>query len=390
MSVNNQSVDFVIITVLEEELNALLKKLPNHHRTTSPQIANSPCYASDFPVKLSDGTSARYHLIVTRTGSGRVEAAITTSEAVQQWNPRYVFVVGVAGGSELRGVELGDVLVPDQIIDYELQKITEEDVTSRDQVYRVDARLLNAAKAINKRNWLRLIESPRPGPGESKFQIGPIASGDKIIASLAESEKLRKRWPALIGVDMESSGVAASISQGSHQAPGLIVIRGVSDLLDGRKLSSDWRTYAAEAAVAFLVELLSEGTISPSDVLRQASGKTESSGDTVHQLPEYDSDSTEGKNLLDIEQDVDAFASLIAARSTTPPLSIGIFGEWGSGKTFFMRKLMQRVGKIASDARRSGRLQKNIAYYKRIVQIEFNAWHYMEGNLWASLERIPF
>src|SRR3712207_7125212 len=25
------------------------------------------------------------------------------------------------------------------------------------------------------------------------------------------------------------------------------------------------------------------------------------------------------------------------------------------------------------------------SYYKRIVQIEFNAWHYSEGNLWASL-----
>src|SRR5438034_5650136 len=24
-------------------------------------------------------------------------------------------------------------------------------------------------------------------------------------------------------------------------------------------------------------------------------------------------------------------------------------------------------------------------YYSRVVQIEFNAWHYMEANLWASL-----
>ena len=30
-------------------------------------------------------------------------------------------------------------------------------------------------------------------------------------------------------------------------------------------------------------------------------------------------------------------------------------------------------------------MQRENAFYKRIVQIEFNAWHYVEGNLWASL-----
>ncbi|HAV61170.1 MAG TPA: hypothetical protein DCY13_02255, partial [Verrucomicrobiales bacterium] len=58
---------------------------------------------------------------------------------------------------------------------------------------------------------------------------------------------------------------------------------------------------------------------------------------------------------------------------------------WGSGKTFFMRKMMDRVNELAQAARDSGRKQKEIAFYKNIVQIEFNAWHYVEGNLWASL-----
>ncbi len=56
-------------------------------------------------------------------GMGRVEATAATSDAIRKWNPRYVVLVGIAGGVAGRGVQLGDVLVSSQIVDYELQKI---------------------------------------------------------------------------------------------------------------------------------------------------------------------------------------------------------------------------------------------------------------------------
>src|SRR6185369_13918299 len=68
-----------------------------------------------------------------------------------------------------------------------------------------------------------------------------------------------------------------------------------------------------------------------------------------------------------------------------PPLSIGLFGDWGSGKSHFMRQMRLQVEKLSRAARKSKRKQNEIGYYKNIVQIEFNAWHYIEGNLWASL-----
>ena len=86
-----------------------------------------------------------------------------------------------------------------------------------------------------------------------------------------------------------------------------------------------------------------------------------------------------------IDDDVDAFARLIASRHMSPPLSIGIFGDWGSGKTFFMRSLQQRVARLAHDATQSGMAQRDIGYYKHIAQVEFNAWHYAGADLWASL-----
>ena len=96
-------------------------------------------------------------------------------------------------------------------------------------------------------------------------------------------------------------------------------------------------------------------------------------------------DSWEGRDLLSITPDVNALASLVAAFKVEPPLAIGLFGEWGSGKSHFMRQLKSRVEKLSRAARQSKLPQNQLGYYKNIVQIEFNAWHYIEGNLWASL-----
>ncbi|HET9445262.1 MAG TPA: P-loop NTPase fold protein, partial [Steroidobacteraceae bacterium] len=107
------------------------------------------------------------------------------------------------------------------------------------------------------------------------------------------------------------------------------------------------------------------------------------------QLSGFDADAGAGDDQLDIRGDVMAFAGLIAARTLKPPLSIGLFGEWGSGKTFFMRMLMKQVAYLARQEREKFEQhqsrQRDQTFYRRIVQIEFNAWHYAEGNLWASL-----
>ncbi len=115
------------------------------------------------------------------------------------------------------------------------------------------------------------------------------------------------------------------------------------------------------------------------DVLRVSEGQAD------RLLAGYTSDAVAGDDLIGITREVEGLASLAAAWTVEPPLSIGLFGEWGSGKSFFMQKMKERVRHIAEQARRSEMSQKQFGYYKNIVQVEFNAWHYVEGNLWASL-----
>ncbi|WP_030154532.1 P-loop NTPase fold protein [Glycomyces sp. NRRL B-16210] len=104
----------------------------------------------------------------------------------------------------------------------------------------------------------------------------------------------------------------------------------------------------------------------------------------------YHPDTDAGEDRLGITADVNMLADLVASRHVVPPLSIGLFGGWGSGKSFFMRQMRVRVRDLADateraerDARRAGPAVS--AYCSSIRQVTFNAWHYAESNLWASL-----
>jgi len=96
----------------------------------------------------------------------------------------------------------------------------------------------------------------------------------------------------------------------------------------------------------------------------------------------YTPDDADAKtDCLNISRDVKALCLLIAAREVNPPLSIGLFGNWGSGKTFFMRRMEQELNLISEEAA-NGNVQ---SYREHIVQIFFNVWRYIDGDLWASL-----
>jgi len=90
------------------------------------------------------------------------------------------------------------------------------------------------------------------------------------------------------------------------------------------------------------------------------------------------SDSDKGTDHLNISRDVSAFARVIASRDFEPPLAVGLLGKWGSGKSFFMRKLMENISSLSE-------ITYYTEYCKGIAHIHFNAWSYMDANLWASI-----
>ena len=102
-------------------------------------------------------------------------------------------------------------------------------------------------------------------------------------------------------------------------------------------------------------------------------------------LAGYHSDDATGTDLLDITPEVEALASVLAAKDVDPPLSLGLFGDWGTGKSFFMRKLEAQIKRLGDDAKKAREQGEETAYCSNIVQIPFNAWNYIDSDLWASL-----
>jgi hypothetical protein len=101
-------------------------------------------------------------------------------------------------------------------------------------------------------------------------------------------------------------------------------------------------------------------------------------------MPQYAPDGVAGQqDHIGIATEADAFARLIASCDLTPPLAIALFGDWGSGKSFLMRAVQDRIRSLT--ARVADRPQGEVRVWKQIKQIEFNAWEYVQGNLWASL-----
>jgi hypothetical protein len=89
---------------------------------------------------------------------------------------------------------------------------------------------------------------------------------------------------------------------------------------------------------------------------------------------------------LGVGDEAKAFARLAAARAFRPPLAVGVFGDWGSGKSFFMRLMYEHLERLASGTPSDAAPEAGAAaFHTDIVQVRFNAWHYVETNLWASL-----
>ncbi len=141
---------------------------------------------------------------------------------------------------------------------------------------------------------------------------------------------------------------------------------------DRRTVVAELRRLRRNPEVAAVAARLQNG-------LMQLDAGAASSG---YQIAGYASDSVgDQPDELGIAQDVHTLTAIMVAREVSPPLAIGLFGPWGSGKSFFMREMRRRVRELAARPTAGA----SSTYCTQVVQIEFNAWHYVDTNLWASL-----
>lgn len=104
-------------------------------------------------------------------------------------------------------------------------------------------------------------------------------------------------------------------------------------------------------------------------------------------------------DALDRRDEARRMAELACLRDNPPPLAIGLFGDWGSGKSSFMAMMAEEVERIGkqwrppapgsaadkADCERHAERVRTAPFVLNVAQIRFNAWSFSDSNLWASL-----
>jgi Cdc6-like AAA superfamily ATPase len=98
------------------------------------------------------------------------------------------------------------------------------------------------------------------------------------------------------------------------------------------------------------------------------------------------------KDHLGFNHYVKAFADLIESPYTKPPLTIGIFGSWGMGKSFLLdhitRELQERGQKRFKEQRHKRKKPQTNPPLPRVHIVKFNAWEYSAAkHIWTGLVR---
>lgn len=122
---------------------------------------------------------------------------------------------------------------------------------------------------------------------------------------------------------------------------------------------------------------------SAEQLLNQLHRLNEETASRARHRPGFHSDKADDvTDRLGITAEARTLAAIMTAHDVSPPLAIGLFGDWGSGKSFFMGEMRRQAKAFSLQAKRPG---SNSPFCKEVEHIEFNAWHYADSNLWASL-----
>ncbi|MCP4334706.1 MAG: hypothetical protein GY785_18790 [Gammaproteobacteria bacterium] len=107
--------------------------------------------------------------------------------------------------------------------------------------------------------------------------------------------------------------------------------------------------------------------------------------DSLLRAQELRNDLPRGDDQLNVKNDLDALADSLAMRDMSPPLVVGILGGWGTGKSFALHLLKERLRKIRCWDLRDKGVGDSFPFVGHIYLIHFDAWTYAKSDLWASL-----
>ena len=222
-----------IIGAMDEEVAILKAKMDNVETTV---IAGCEFYQGQLNGK---------QVILTKSGIGKVAAAIATTLLLERFTPDTIINTGSAGGYDT-SLNVGDIVISTEVRfhDVDLTAFGYEigQMAQLPAAFTADKKLINIAQdAAQTIEGLTIIQ-------------GLICTGDIFMADPQKAEIARNNFPNMAACEME----AASIAQVCHQfeVP-FVVIRSLSDIA-GKKSELSFEEYLPIAAknASILVEAI--------------------------------------------------------------------------------------------------------------------------------------
>ena len=223
-------------------------------------------------IKFVSGKLNGQKVVIAWTGIGKVNAAMTTTLAIEHFKPDKVIFTGIAGGVNPK-LEPGDIVIAEKTAQHDSGIFWPEgfmhqgvknpfDGTDNPVFFYADEQLLKLAQLAAKQVKLKKIQTKTTEKSPS-IVTGVVVTGDTFVASNDKCIELRDKLDA-DAVEMEGAAVAQICYQ---RRIGYLVIRCISDKADESAVKDKQMFYlmAAENSaelVAETVGLLAEKNFS--------------------------------------------------------------------------------------------------------------------------------
>lgn len=238
----------VMLTAINLEYEAV------HARLVDAQV-HRHARGTRFEIGTVRGGVCR--VVLGLVGKGNQSAGILAERAIEEFSPVAVLFVGVAGAL-WDTTQLGDVIMATQVYAYHGGTSEGDGLKARPRVWETAHAISQLASHVSRvGDWLGEAQA---GARTPKVHFGPIAAGEVVQNSRSSHEArwIRQHYNDALAIEMEGAGVAQA---GHLSSSPVAIIRGISDMADGTKSTSEdsnWQPRAAANAAAFAVRLAEE------------------------------------------------------------------------------------------------------------------------------------
>jgi nucleoside phosphorylase/tetratricopeptide (TPR) repeat protein len=216
--------DVLIVTVTKVESQAVLQVFQEATSQAPKAVSIGPKMYRDLGVL--NNTSV--FMVQSEMGAGGLGAAQqTVQKGIEALFPAAVIMVGIAFGVDDKKQSIGDILVSQRLMLYDLQRVG----TDKDGKPRIIAR----GDRPHASNWLidRLRSADLDWDDQrAKVRFGLVLSGEKLVDNIDFRKEIHELEPEAIGGEMEGAGLYTACQD--KQVP-WILAKGICDWADGNK-----------------------------------------------------------------------------------------------------------------------------------------------------------